>query len=271
MDDSKRKQDDITLKKLITEYKNGNRDTLAEIFEICESMVIRMSRKYYSITEQRNISIEDLKQEAYIGLLGAVNHFKVQEDNSFVSYAFTAMNYSILVYIRNNSNKIVKTNSKKGFATLTSMDESVNNVTNILYGETLHDDSQEKQFYEIENFIDKSILKKNIQNMLHTIIENDADITVLKDVYGLNGETYSLTEICERNHLTFKELVFKERLMILKIKNSPKLQSYLEKFEYNCKTAYKYSIQRFKDTWTSSTEFLALKHLEIPPNIPYVR
>lgn len=259
MDYSQREQDDIKLKQLITEYRNGNQNALVEIFEICEGMAIRMSKKYYSIANKRNMPIEDLKQEAYVGLLGAISNFPIKEDNSFISYAFTAMNYSILVYIRNNSNLVVKTNAKKGFANLMSMDKCLNDSTDTTFGETISDDDQEEQFCKIEKLIDEGILKKDVRNMLHSIIGNDSDIAIMNDVYGLDGRTYPFDEICKRNNITMKELIFKERLMIIKIRNSPILEEYIEKFDYNSKSAYKYSIQRFKNTGTSSTEYLALK------------
>lgn len=263
MDDLKRKEDDIKLKELIAAYRNGNQNALEEILVICEGMVIHMSKKYYSIAEQRNMPIEDLKQEAYVGLLGAVNNFKIKEDNSFISYVLSAMNHSILVYIRNNSNWVVKTNIDKGMANLTSMDKTLNDSTDTTFGETLFDEEQEEQFLEIEKLIDEGFLKKDIQNMLNTIIGQDSDIAILKDVYGLNGTTYSFDEICKRNNLTLRELIFKERLMIIQIQNSPKLERYIEKFDYHCKEAYKYGVQRFKDTRVSSTEFVALRHLEL--------
>ncbi|QNO15328.1 hypothetical protein HYG86_11400 [Alkalicella caledoniensis] len=262
MDVLQRKEDDKRLKKLITAYKNGNQIALVEIFEFCEGMVERMSTKYYSIAIKRSMSIEDLKQEAYLGLLGAVNHFKVCKDNSFISYAFSAMNYQILVYIRNNSNQFVKTDVKKGFASLSSMDEALNGETDTTLGEMLPDECSEDEFHEIEKLVDNEILKKDIQMMLEDVIASDAEIALMKDIYGLDGETYSLNEICEKHNLTLKELVFKERLMVMQIRNCGKLENYLEKFDYHCKEAYKYGVQRFKDTRVSSTEYVAFMNME---------
>lgn len=262
MDVSQRKEDDEKLKKLIIAYKGGNQNALVEIFEFCETMVVRMSTKYYSIAAKRNIPIEDLKQEAYVGLLGAVNHFKVGKDNSFVSYAFSAMNYQILVYIRNNSNQFVKTDVNKGFASLQSMDETLNSETDTSFGEMLPDESSEDEFNEIEQLIDNDILKKDIQMMLEDVIASDSEIAIMKDIYGLDGVTYSFDEICKRHNLSLRELVFKERLMVLQIRNSGKLENYLEKFDYHCKEAYKYGVQRFKDTRVSSTEYVAFMNME---------
>ncbi|KAB3527114.1 sigma-70 family RNA polymerase sigma factor [Alkaliphilus serpentinus] len=262
MEDSQRKQDSFKLKSLITEYRNGSQSALAEIFELCEPMAKSMSKKYWSIAMKRNFLFEDLKQEAYIGLLGAINNFQIKENNDFVAYALTAMNYSILVYIRNNSNRIVKTNVNKGFADMVSMNKTLSESTDTTLGEMLTDEDQEAEFFEIEKLIDNEILKKNVQNMLHDIINDDSEISLLNDIYGLNGITYSLSEICERNQISMKELIFKERMMILQIRNKPRIENYLEKFDYHCKEAYKYGVQRFNDTRISSTEFIAFMNLE---------
>ncbi len=263
MNGSQRQLDDQNLKELLVEYKSGNQTAQEQIIEICEPMVSRMARKYWSIAIKRNMSLEELKQEAYVGLLGAINHFQVKDSNSFISYAFSAMNYSMLMFIRNNSNLVVKGNYKKGFANFVGIDEKVNSRVDATYGDSIVDENQEDEFLKIEKFIDSKLLKKHIIFMLHDIFENDSQIDLLKDIYGLNGNEYSLTELCHKNNISLKELIFSERLMILQIRNSPLLESYFEKFDYHCKEAYRYGVKRFENTRTSSTEEIAMRMIEI--------
>lgn len=257
MDNLQRKEDDIRFKDLVIQYREGNKDSLTELVELCEPMVEHMSRKYYNLAMLKNIPIEDLKQECYIGLLGAVAHFPVDvENNSFTSFAFSSMNYQMLIYIRNNSNRIVKSDWTKGSIETESMDKE-----QCSFGE-LKDPFQERAFEEVENDIDRQIQKKAVYQMLNDILHSESDVQLLKDMYGLDGQTYSLNELCNRHNITLKQLIFKERLMILKIRNNRKLQKYIEKLDYCSQAAYKYGVQRFKDSRVSSTEFIALQHIE---------
>lgn len=257
MDEVQRKQDDKQFKELINEYRNGNKDSLTELVELCEPLVIRMSRKYYGLAMIKNIPIEDLKQECYIGLLGAASHFPVDKpDNSFISFAFSSMNYQMLMYIRENSNRIVKSDLSKGSIETESMDKELSSFNQ------LEDVSQEDEFSAIEIDIDREYQRQEIDRMLNDILSKDSNVELLKDMYGLNGQGLSLNGICQKYGITMKDLIFRERLMVLKIRNSPKLENYIENLDYNCSVAYKYGLQRFKDTGMSSTEFLALKHLK---------
>lgn len=257
MNGLQRKQDDAKMKQLIIAYRQGNQGALVELVELCEPMVDSMSRKFCGLAMQKNIPIEDLKQECYLGLLGAVCHFPVDiENNNFSSFAFSSMNYQMLIYIRNNSNRIVKSDWRKGSIETESMNKELTS-----FGE-LEDNSQEEAFKAIEDEIDKKYLQQEIDKMLNDILSKDSNIELLKDIYGLNGQSYSMNDICQKHGISLKDLIFKERMMILKIKNDPKTKSYLERFSYDCKHAYHWGFEKFGNTMFSSTEFLAMKHLE---------
>ena len=257
MDEIQRAQHDIRFKGLVIEYRNGNKEALTELVVLCEPLVGYMSRKYYNLAMLKNIPFEDLKQECYVGLLGAINRFPTNiQNNSFRSYVCSAMNHQVLMYFRNNSNRIVKRDASKGHAEFESMDKVQTSFAE------LEDPIQGDLFDSVINDIDREIQKKNIQKMLNDILNQDNDITILRDMYGLDGKTYSMYEICTKYNLSLKELMFKERLMVLKIQHSRKLEKYIEILDYCSQAAYKYSFQRFKDTRISSTEFLAMKHIE---------
>lgn len=242
-------------KQLIADYRNGEKECLELIVQKSIGMVKHMSYKYKGLADSFYIPIEDLEQECYIGLLGAIDHFPIDGD-SFISFAFSAMTNQMLTYIKYNTHRIVKKDKDSGNAQFESMDKELTS-----FGE-LEDVSQEDEFRAIEADIDREYQRQEIDRMLNDILCKDSNVELLKDMYGLNGQGYSLNGICQKYGITIKDLIFKERLMVLKIRNSPKLENYLEKIDYNCSIAYKYGVQRFKDTGMSSTEFLALKHIQ---------
>lgn len=249
-------------RKLIIQYRNGDHKALETLVKNSVRMVKSMSRKYYGFTMSKHVPIEDLEQECYVALLGAVNNFPVDVmDNDFVSFAFSAMNYQILNYIRFNSNRIDKYDLSKGLVEFESIDLEKNS-----FGE-LADPSQEALFEEVESRIDHEINQKIVHQMLSEILNNADDVSLLKDIYNLEGRHLSFSELCEKYNISFSELVCKERLLVLKLKHSRKLQKYLEKIDYTPKCAFCYGVGRFKNTTTSSTEYIALKHIEIQSSL----
>lgn len=243
-------------KQLIIDYRAGDKDALETIVQNSSGMVERMSHKYYNLAKLKYIPIEDLKQECYIGLLGAVAHFPVDiPDNDFVSFAFSSMNYQMLIYIRNNSNRIVKSDYSKGSVELESMDKEQCSFAE------LADEKQELMFKTVEDAIDQEKLHQDIEEMMNDILQGE-NIELLKDMYGLHGQSYSWNEICDKHNLTFKDMLIQERRMILQVRNSEKIREYKYNFDYHCSLAFKYGVEKFKNTWTSSTEHLAIQHLE---------
>lgn len=249
--------DKQAFKDLIVKYRSGDQKALVTLVEKSMGMVKHMSRKYYNLSKMYNIPLEDLEQECWLGLLGAVSNFPLDiANNDFVSFAFSAMNYQMLDYIRSNSNRIDKYNMEKGFAELESMDKE-----KCSFGE-IEDVNQESAFDDVIHKIDQEILKKNIENMLQNILVSTDDIDLLKDIYGLNGNSYSFQELCSKYNLSFGELIAKERFLILKLKTDKKIQDYLEKMDYTPSAAFHYGIDRFKNSGMSSTEYIALKHIK---------
>lgn len=242
-------------KQMIADYKNGNPDCLEQIAIAAIPMVKHMSFKYKSVAHSFNIPLEDLEQECYIGLLGAVKNFPPDGD-SFISFAFSSMSNEMLTYIKYNSHRIVKSNREKGNAEFESMDKELNS-----FGE-LSDPFQEEAFENVLDEIDKDIQRRNIFRMLDDILNQDDDIELLRDMYGLDGQKYSIAELCQKYNISMKQLICRERLLILKVKKSKKLQEYIQKLDYFPQEAFKYGVNRFMNSRVSSTEYIAMKHME---------
>lgn len=84
----------MTNEELVIEYQAGNKDALKELYTQNIGMIEKIIRRYSGIEE-----LDDLRQEAYFGIVKAADLWKTDKECSFITYAIYWIRQVILHYI----------------------------------------------------------------------------------------------------------------------------------------------------------------------------
>lgn len=245
------------------------------------------------------IDIEDLMQEAYFGLVKATESYDSKRNEfKFMTYAQYKILQKIIRYSeKNRSAKRIPSHMlhlmskyhkyKRTFIENCGEKPTQDDFMN-------HLQINKKQLKQLVKFIGESNCVSfetpiGDENTIGETISDDYDLEedVVKRLFDKQMETElwkAVDELDERhrdiiiqrykNQKTFEQIakereLTKQRIEQLELKARlllRKKQSVIymaEVYGYDCRLNYKYGVQKFKDTMTSSTEYIALKNLEI--------
>lgn len=243
--------------------QNGNFDCLEILIEKFDNIIGSIVQKYKGVIAKHNIDREDFKQDLYVGFIECVSKFPLEHEN-FIAYTFNFLNNYTFNFLRQRTAMISQCDHTKGNY------EFVSTYTDIGDGlEMIEAMEDENSKYIYDNILDKITHEKskdNIRNILNKFIST-YDIDFLYDIYGLNSNTYTITEICKKYNITIHEFVCYERLCILTLQTNKKLYDYYEQLMSNISYSYNYTYSRFKYTHTSSTEYIAIKNVYLQDKI----
>lgn len=162
------------------------------------------------------VDINDLMTEGKIGLLTAVDKFKVDQNNKFISYAVWQIRCKISKFLEENDlirlppnkkmrlNKLRKEDPSKlddeskvllqMMSTPTSLDSPIHEESDLYLKDILADDHAPNGETQWMN----SRLRSDISNIMENVL-NDEEKFIITNIFGLNdtGETMSLREATE--------------------------------------------------------------------------
>lgn len=262
-----------------------------------KSYIYHIAKKYNGYTD-----VEDLMQEAYFGLYEAVQRYENSHEVKFMTYAGYWIQQAIKRYVDNNSkeirlpiglqgkiyqySKIVNTYEsqlnrkptnrelcyclKMDFRALEHLKSTINrfnkieSLNNPLNGEesrmlsdTIPDD------IDIENEVISRVMKENIKSELWDIVKENTteeENRVIRERYINNLSLEGTGEILGKTGNMIRNI---EAKGLRKLRRTSITRKMKEKFEVNIARAYRGSVSSFNYDWTSSTERVALKNLEI--------
>lgn len=84
----------MTNEELVLDYQSGNKDALEALYSQNVKMIDKIIRKYCGVEE-----LDDLRQEAYFGIVKAAENWNPEKDCSFITYAIYWIRSVILRYI----------------------------------------------------------------------------------------------------------------------------------------------------------------------------
>ena len=84
----------MTNEELVLDYRSGNKDALEALYSQNTGMIEKIIRKYGAYEE-----LDDLRQEAYFGIVKAAEQWNPERDCSFLSYAVYWIRAAIVRYI----------------------------------------------------------------------------------------------------------------------------------------------------------------------------
>lgn len=165
---------------LILLAQEGDESTINYIYQKYKPIIIKKSKNAIQKISYQGIEIDDIMQEAYIGLQEAIESFKENDETTFYTFANLCIDRKIANFIKKNS-------SGKGKI----LNEAVHISTNI---EDVIKDSNSIHF---ENEItEKDIIKKLSKEL--TKFENK--------VFELKMKEYSIKEISEELSVDIKSV-----------------------------------------------------------------
>lgn len=188
---------------LILKAENGDEAARKKLIEHNLRLVVHISKKYYTATDEQ----EDLISIGTIGLIKGINSFKSEKGTKLATYCARCIENEILMYFRNNK----KLSQETSFSEPIDTDSEGNPLTlmDIIYiDDTIVDDIDTKN-----KLIKLSEIINNIKN------PREKEIIVKR--YGLNG-TKPLTqrEIADNLNISRSYVSRIEKKILSEIKKS---------------------------------------------------
>lgn len=87
---------------LVSLAQEHDEDAINAIYEKYKPIIIKKSKEAILIINHHGIEINDIMQEAYIGLKEAIDNFKETDDTTFYTFANLLMDRKITNYIKKN-------------------------------------------------------------------------------------------------------------------------------------------------------------------------
>jgi len=285
---------------LVEQIRCGNDTTgsLEKLYMNNKRYIFKIANRYKAYAD-----IEDLMQEAYFGLYEAVQHYECSHEVLFMTYAAYWIRQSITRYIYNNGNCIkitVGLNTKiyqykkvvnayesqlnrnptekeicrhlkidsKALKRLEQTIQEVSTIDSLDRQTSSEDDSLIlgdliKDNVNIENDVIDQIMKDKIKIELWEIVKANATERENEVIVGRFKRNMTLEALGSEQQIS-KEMVRTIESRTLRKLRLPRIRRDLEdRFEINYVRSYRGSVGQFNHTWTSSTEYAALKNLEI--------
>lgn len=182
------KEDEV---KIITQIQNGDNTLKHTFLKNNLFLVVNIASKYKTKYE-----LEELIQEGNIGLINALNNFKIEKNTKFSTYATIHIHQAIMYFLKNN--ELIYTPIKKQ-EQYKKLSKHIDNFNNTFNNETL-----------IEFLINKTNLKeKEIKKILLTKII----ITEFENIDNIPNEEYD-DHNYELVNKMFNLLTYKEEAII---------------------------------------------------------
>ena len=194
----------LTLNKeseLVARFQNDNdASAKAELIEHNLRLVMYIAKKF----ENYKLDLQDLVSVGAIGLIKAVDSYKLDKNIKLATYASRCIENEILMYLRKINKNI---NDVSLDDTLVNDDEG-NNLT---LGEVIPD--EKKAYDEIEMEDQKSYLMQSINNL------NEREKTIMCMRYGLNGyDELTQKEVADSMNISQSYISRLEKKILHKLK-----------------------------------------------------
>ena len=263
-----------------------------------QELINKLCNKYSKLAE-----FDDLKQECFLLLCGAVKSFDVNKNIEFITYLYTAINRGLSSYINSNNalkipgNTVALANKFKKYTkdferdkgrvptyqekvvyikyfmkqdtrlleTFEKVDTAQKAVSfetplsddGLTLGEILEDGTD--FVTNVCRQVDHAKMSKSLYEAINNLDQDKRRVIFL---YSMNGatakEVETLTGIPHTRVCSLKDSAFWK---LRHCKQTQELKNYVEVYLPTCSTR-RTGLSRFKNTWTSATEFEAMRHYE---------
>ena len=243
--------------------------------------------------------IDDLMQEAYIALINAAHSYNAGKNVKFTTYAVKAIRRHCARYIKDNGN--IKRIPEYMLRLISEYDNFINDMltaygreptkAEIMNGLKL----SERQYFAMITAknglriisLDDTI--KDSDTPIYDIIPDNTDIEddyidkeckhgLWEHVSALPDQERCIIKSRYKDNLTYEQIAQNEENTKSRIRAAEQkglrtlshnrgVKDIAERYGYGIRQAYKWSLGRFKNTWTSSVEWIALNRVEPNPKL----
>lgn len=286
----------MTNEELVALIQAGDhvQDNMGQLYQQNREFIAKIALPY-----SKSVELEDLLQEAYFGLEKAVQRYDPTTGFKFLTYAESWIRQSIHRYCQNSGNlkrlpvHVLENISKyqkfrSDFQSIVgdeptdeeychylgvttgqlktlrkymvgsepvSLEGAIPGADNLTLGETLADE------FNLEETVCNDVAEQQDKEVIWGAVSAlDGRQAGIITGHFKNGETL--------DNLSDRLQISKERVRQLKnkgiklLRRNRKLKELAGMYGYGCAQAYHWGVRHYKNTRTSSTEFLALKHIE---------
>ena len=278
---------------LTIQHEEGCRETEEQLYKNNVGLIQKICRKYARYAE-----MEDLMQEAYLSLIEAAKHYKPDHGVKFSSYAAKAIKYGCIRYLHQSGSVVrIPENVARNLSKLKQLEDYFQSAVNRKpYPEEILRflNINNRQFLDLMSAkssyhmlsIDSPIKNDHGEDLsLSDMLCDDVDIEseyldkeciieIMKYIEGLPEmqrdvihshywKRKSVQSIAAEKGCNVGEIRKIEEKTLRNMRRDKVMREIAERYGYDTKQSYKWPVSKFKDTWTSSTEWLALKKLEV--------
>lgn len=197
--------DSVEEAKMLEEYSNGSQEARAVLIERNLRLVVYIAKKF----ENAGINVEDLISIGTIGLIKAVNTFKIEKQIKLATYASRCIENEILMYLRRNT----KIKSE------VSLDEPLNvdwDGNELLLSDILGTENDLAY-----NHLEEEVNRKLLNNAMTKLNQREQQIMEMR--FGLkNGREMTQKEVAEKMGISQSYISRLEKKIILRLKREVK-------------------------------------------------
>lgn len=284
----------MTNEEIVQEIQKGNniQGYMGELYLNNKRFIYGIAKKYVS----KKYDIDDLMQEAYFGLAEAAKKFDIEHGITFLTYAGFYIERYIRVYFYYHSSDCYRIpiwmvqlmGQYKKFCSdyrnqydKEPSDQEIMDELDIDENKLMH--IQRCIFESITPSLDSIVPGTDGMTVAETIADGydlEADVieqmefkALWNEVDSLGTETSKVIKdryiqdktqdvIADELQVPKSKVISLERKAKEALRINKKVRQIAKYYDYNCGLAYNYKVGRFKSTMISSTEFLAMKHVE---------
>ena len=286
----------MTNEELVALIQAGDhvQDNMGQLYQQNRKFIAKLVYPFSKVCE-----MEDLMQEAYFGLEKAVYRYDPTTGFKFLTYAEDCIRGTIQRYCQNSGNlkrlpvHVLENISKyqkfrSDFQSIVgdeptdeeychylgvtteqlktlrkymvgsepvSLEGAIPGADNLTLGETLADEFNLEE--TVCDYVAEQQNKEVIWGAVSALDSRQADIIT---GHFKNGET--LDNLSDRLEISKERVRQLQNKGIKLLRRNHKLKELADLYGYGCAQAYHWGVRHYKNTGTSSTEFLALKHIE---------
>ena len=282
----------MTNEELVALIQAGDhvQDNMGLLYQQNREFIVKIALPY-----SKSVELEDLVQEAYFGLEKAVQRYDPTTGFKFLTYAEDCIRGTIQRYCQKNGNlkrlpvhilvdisKYQKFRSEfqsivgseptdeeycyyLGITTgqlktlrkymvgsePVSLDGTIPGTEDLTLGDTLSDE------FDLEEYVAEQQIREAVWGAVEALKDQQAEI-----IRGIFRNDETLDDLSRRLEISKERVRYVKNRALGLLRRNAELKEIAGMYGYGCAQAYYWSFGHYKNTGTSSTEFLALKRIE---------
>lgn len=223
---------------LVLEYQNGNKDVLNTIVKNNINLVRHIAFKLKGIIENKPFDVDDLVQEGLIAVMKAAENYDPDSEFKFSTYAGKNAKFAMLTFInRKCLSRYDKGNINSEFVNVLSINMSIGEDGKSTFEEIIEDEKASEPFSNVEDNIDRIILRNDLMNVLNEVFGEDGKdnycaYKIIILYYGFERKALSFEEIAVEVGLSGSRIQQIHNNAIRSIRKSDAGKSLMGKYRY---------------------------------------